>query len=137
MVSFRKLLMAHVGDSRGYLLRNGKLKPLTKDHSLVALWVERGKLSREEARVHPKSNVLHSHLGQEDDLDVDLGVYDLRAGDRILICSDGLWGEMPDEEIQTIVTRFPKPRNCVQQLVRAAYTGGGSDNTTVMIIDIP
>ena len=137
MVSFRKLLMAHVGDSRGYLLRNGSLKPLTKDHSLVALWVERGKLSREEARVHPKSNVLHSHLGQEDDLDVDLAVYDLKAGDRVIICSDGLWGEMPDEELEAIAVRFPKPKDCIQHLVRAAYASGGTDNTTVLVIDIP
>lgn len=137
MVSFRKLLIAHVGDSRGYLLRDGKLMAITKDHSLVALWVERGKLSREEARVHPKSNVLHSHLGQEDDLDVDLSVFDLKSGDRVLICSDGLWGEIPETEIGHIVCRFPKPKDCVQHLVRAAYAAGGSDNTTVMVVDIP
>ena len=137
MVSFRKLLMAHVGDSRGYLLRGGKLKPLTKDHSLVALWVDRGKLTREEARVHPKSNVLHSHIGQDDDLDMELNVFDLEAGDRVLICSDGLWGEVPEEELESIACRFPLPRDCVQHLVRKAYEAGGSDNTTVLIIDIP
>ena len=77
------------------------------------------------------------HLGQEDDLDVDLSVFDLKSGDRVLICSDGLWGEIPETEIGHIVCRFPKPKDCVQHLVRAAYAAGGSDNTTVMVVDIP
>jgi protein phosphatase len=136
-LAFRKLVVAHAGDSRAYRLRMGELTPITQDHSLVALWVERGKMSREEARVHPKSNVLHSHLGQEDDLEMDVEIHDVKSGDRLLFCSDGLWGEISETELKTILLRFPKPRDCVRQLVRAAYVSGGSDNITVLVVDVP
>ena len=64
-------------------------------------------------------------------------MYDLKSGDRVILCSDGLWGEIPETEIGRIVCRFPKPKDCVQQLVRAAFCAGGSDNTTVLVVDIP
>ena len=132
-----QLIVAHAGDSRAYLMRKGILSALTNDHSLVALWVERGKITEEEARVHPKANVLHNHLGQEDEVEVDVSTHALEAGDRLLLCSDGLWGEVLDHEIQEVLFRYPKPKDCVRKLVRIAYGHGGADNITVVIIDVP
>ena len=129
--------MANVGDSRGYLLRNGVLHQITKDHSLVQKMVERGRITPEEARHHPHSNILLRTVGTERDIDIDIFRIELEAGDRVLMCSDGLWGEVEDRDMETILNTYSDPRIASRELVRAAHHGGGKDNVTLMIVTIP
>ena len=129
--------MANVGDSRGYLLRNGVLHQITKDHSLVQKMVERGRITPEEARHHPHSNILLRTVGTERDIDIDIFRVELEAGDRILMCSDGLWGEVEDRDMESILSTYSDPRIASRELVRAAHHGGGKDNVTLMIVQIP
>jgi protein phosphatase len=129
-------LLANVGDSRCYRLRGDELEQLSEDDSLVWMMVERGKLTKEEARNHPKSNILLKHLGG-DDFDVEVARVDVRAGDRLLLCTDGLWGPVPDKRIGAVLRAMPDPREAALALVRAAHRGGGGDNVTVLVVDVP
>ena len=128
--------MANVGDSRGYLLRNGVLHQITTDHSLVQKMVERGRITPEEARHHPHSNILLRTVGTERDIDIDIFRVELESGDRVLICSDGLWGEVEDRDMESILNTYADPRIATRELVRAAHHGGGKDNVTLMIVQI-
>ena len=125
-----RLIIAQVGDSRAYLLHQGKLQQLTRDHSLVAMMVEAGQLTPEEARVHPRRSVITRALG------TDLYEIDVEAGDRLLLCSDGLHGMVEDPAIQAIMTRTADPQRCASQLVNEAIAAGGNDNVTVVVVDI-
>lgn len=127
--------VAHAGDTRVYLRRGPTLRRVTEDHSLVQAMVERGKVSPTEARLHPKANVLLNFLGQETDVDIDVEVIRTLRGDRWLICTDGLWGELADQEIRWELDNWSEPRRCVQKLVQSAIDVGGKDNVTVMVID--
>lgn len=129
--------MANVGDSRGYLLRNGVLHQITTDHSLVQKMVERGRITADEARHHPHSNILLRTVGTERDIDIDIFRVELESGDRIIICSDGLWGEVDDRDIESILNTYSDPRVATRELIRAAHHGGGKDNVTLMIVQIP
>jgi len=131
-----RAFLGNVGDSRGYLHRNGELQQVTIDHSLVQKMVERGRITAEEARHHPHANILLRTVGTERDIDVDVHPVLLKGGDRIMICSDGLWGEVEDEDISTILNTHPDPRVASRELVRAAHHGGGKDNITLMIIGV-
>lgn len=128
--------MANVGDSRGYLLREGQLHQVTKDHSLVQKMVERGRITAEEARHHPHSNILLRTVGTERDIDIDIFRVELEKGDKILMCSDGLWGEVEDRDMESILNTYTDPRIAARELVRAAHHGGGKDNVTLMIVTI-
>jgi len=128
--------MANVGDSRGYLLRNGSLHQVSKDHSLVQKMVERGRITQEEARHHPHSNILLRTVGTERDIDIDIFRVELEAGDKVLMCSDGLWGEVEDRDMESILNTYSDPRIAARELVRAAHHGGGKDNVTLMIVGI-
>jgi protein phosphatase len=128
--------LANVGDSRAYLLRNQSLHQVSRDHSLVQKMVERGRITHEEARTHPHSNILLRTVGTERDIDIDIFRVELEAGDRILMCSDGLWGEVEDRDIETIMNTYTDPRIASRELVRAAHHGGGKDNVTMMIVAI-
>jgi serine/threonine protein phosphatase PrpC len=130
-----RIRLAHVGDSRAYLLRGGELRPLTDDHTLVQLMVDRGEISSEEARVHPQRNVVTRVIGTEPEVVVDEGIIDLQAGDRVLLCSDGLTAMLDDEEIATILIESADPRIVADRLVRAANDAGGVDNVTVVLLD--
>ncbi|MFT4625560.1 MAG: serine/threonine protein phosphatase PrpC [Myxococcota bacterium] len=132
-----KVWIGHSGDSRAYLLRDGELRRLTEDHSMVAAMVAAGKITEAEARTHPKSNVLLSFLGNSEDLEPDIEGFDVDPGDRILMCSDGLWGELVDEDIERILGTDIDPRRSVNRLLRAANDAGGSDNVTAVVLDIP
>ncbi len=132
-----KGFVANVGDSRAYLFRSDELSQISEDHSLVGKMVERGKLTKEEARIHPHSNILLRTVGTERNIDIDVFPVDLQSGDRVLLCSDGLWGEIPDEKIGDILLNNPDPRTAVRELVHAAHLGGGKDNVTVMVIKAP
>ncbi len=130
-------LCANVGDSRGYLVRNGTLHQITRDHSLVARMVEQNRITAEEARNHPHSNILLRTVGTERNVDIDIFQVELEEGDRIVLCSDGLWGEVDDAEIEQICTSSDDNRAISRQLVRAAHMGGGKDNITVLVINVP
>jgi len=130
-----RAVMGNVGDSRGYLFREGDLEQVSVDHSLVQKMVERGRISAEEARTHPHSNILLRTIGTEREVDVDVHSLSLRDGDRTILCSDGLWGEVEDRDISNTLSTYSDPRVAARELVRLAHHGGGKDNVTLMIVD--
>ena len=130
-------LVANVGDSRGYLLRQKVLHQVTRDHSLVSRMVEQGRLTPEEARNHPHSNILLRTVGTEHNVDIDIFRVELEPGDQLMLCSDGLWGEVEDDTIEDILNHYDDPRVACRELTRAAHHGGGKDNVTVMIYQVP
>ncbi|MCB9762726.1 MAG: Stp1/IreP family PP2C-type Ser/Thr phosphatase [Alphaproteobacteria bacterium] len=129
-------LLANVGDSRGYLLRNGRLHQVSRDHSLVSKMVEQGRITAEEARTHPHSNILLRTVGTERDVEIDIFRLELENGDQFLLNSDGLWGEVEDADIENILNQYDDPRICARELIRAAHHGGGKDNITLMIASV-
>ncbi len=131
-----RLVIAQVGDSRAYLLHQGKLQQLTRDHSLVAMMVEAGQLTPEEARVHPRRSVITRALGTDPSVQPDLYEIDVQTGDRLLLCSDGLSGMVPDADIESIMNRTADPQRCASQLVNEAIAAGGNDNITVVVADV-
>jgi len=130
-----KLYLGHVGDSRAYLWRNGVLRLLTRDHSLVERMVSEGYISRLEARFHPQRNVILRALGVAGELEVDLDSLSIEPGDRMLLCSDGLTGPIEDDELEAVISGNPDPEVCCRALVDAANDRGGTDNISVIVID--
>jgi serine/threonine protein phosphatase PrpC len=130
------LLIANVGDSRAYLQRDDGLVQLTEDHSVVADLVREGRISEQEAEVHPQRNVVTRVLGVYDTIDVDLWPIDPVAGDRFLLCSDGLFNEVGADQISSVLRRLDDPTEAAAELVRLANEGGGRDNITVVIVDV-
>ena len=125
---------AHVGDSRGYLLRRGDLRRLTQDHSVVAEYVASGKLTEEEAENHPQRSLVTRALGLEFHLEVDEFEEPLEQGDRLLLCSDGLNVMIDDDHIRSLLGSGT-PEEAAWALIEAANTAGGHDNITVAIAD--
>jgi PPM family protein phosphatase len=129
--------IAHVGDSRAYLLRGGNLRPLTEDHSLVAELVRSGDLTRDQAAEHPQKNLITRALGAEEEVDVDTTALPVEAGDRILLCSDGLSDMVPEEQISEILADSPDdPETPARRLLTTALDAGGTDNVTVVVVDV-
>jgi PPM family protein phosphatase len=129
--------IAHVGDSRAYLLRSGTLRPLTEDHSLVAELVRSGDLTRDQAAEHPQKNLITRALGAEEEVDVDTAVLPVEAGDRILLCSDGLSDMVPEGQISEILADSPDdPETPARRLLSTALDAGGTDNVTVVVVDV-
>jgi PPM family protein phosphatase len=127
----------HVGDSRAYLIREGRLEQLTEDHSLVAELVRSGKLSPEEAETHPQRSVITRALGTDPDVDVDTFSIETLAGDLFMLCSDGLTSMVEDEVIlQTVEKNRGNLQTAANALIRAANKGGGEDNITVVFFEI-
>lgn len=131
-----RLHLGHVGDSRAYLLRDGDLRALTEDHTLVQRMVREGRLTPEQAGVHPQRSVLTRALGIEDDLEVDQTTVEVTAGDRLLLCSDGLTAMVDDEDIQKILVGEEDPQAASNALVEAANAAGGQDNITTIVLDV-
>jgi serine/threonine protein phosphatase PrpC len=129
------VFLAHVGDSRAYLLRAGAFRQLTEDHTLVNRMVRAGEITADEADVHPHRNVLTRALGTEPDVEVDEDEVALMEGDRLLLCSDGLFGMVTEDQIQAILENEPDPQHAVDRLVRAANRAGGVDNITALVLD--
>ncbi|MGV8042132.1 MAG: protein phosphatase 2C domain-containing protein [Thermoanaerobaculaceae bacterium] len=127
------LTLAHVGDSRAYLLRDGTLEQLTADHSWVHEQVLAGLLSEDAARSHPLKNVVTRALGGAQEPVVDVGVFDLKPGDQLLMCSDGLNTMLADEEILAVLQRGADVTRTVHQLIAEANRKGGLDNITVVL----
>ena len=129
--------ISHVGDSRAYLLRDGELKPITEDHSLVAELVRSGDLTRDEASEHPQKNLITRALGAEVEVEVDTTVLPIRSGDRFILCSDGLSDMIPETRMLDLLTFSPEgPEKAAQTLVSAALEAGGTDNVTVVVVDV-
>jgi protein phosphatase len=128
-----RLDVVHVGDSRAYLWRDGKLRQLTQDHSVVAELVRRGSITPEDAEHHPHRNVITRALGAEADVAVDTFSEYLRDGDVVLLCSDGLSSYVPEEEIATVLEEAVTLADAARALVRQANGAGGTDNVTVVL----
>ena len=128
--------LVHVGDSRAYLFRDGELRRLTDDHSWVQEQVNAGILSEDEAKSHPLKNVVTRALGGSPHVSVDLIEVPLREGDRFLLCSDGLTGMVPDEEIHGFLLTETAAESVVRRLVDLANERGGVDNITAIVIDV-
>ena len=129
--------IAHVGDSRAYLLRGGELRPVTEDHSLVAELVRSGDLTRDQAAEHPQKNLITRALGADEEVEVDTAVVPVEAGDRFLLCSDGLSDMIPETRIGEILADAPgDPEKPARRLVSAALDAGGADNVTVIVVDV-
>ena len=131
-----KLAVANVGDSRTYLLRDEELVQLTQDHSFVQEAVRTGQLTRSQAESHPRRSQLTRALGVGDDVDVDVDVVEPLTGDRLLLCSDGLWDEVGDEVITMVLNNHPDPEEAASKLVVWAKEAGGRDNITVIVLDV-
>lgn len=129
--------VAHVGDSRAYLVTDGNLELITRDHLLVRRLQELGQLTAQEADAHPQRNVLYRAIGQSDSLEVDAATRRLPPSARLLLCSDGLWGVIGDEAIREIATKYPDPQEACDQLVAAANANSGPDNITVVLVQMP
>ena len=129
-------LIGQVGDSRAYVLRDGALKQLTKDHSYVQEQVDAGYLSPEEARTHPYSNVITRCVGANVDVVPDVYLGSLRSGDVYLIASDGLTGMIEDEDLLRMMLKGQTPQQLAEDLVSEANRRGGLDNVTVIIVRI-
>ncbi len=130
------LAVANVGDSRVYRYSVGDLDQLTDDHSLVADLVREGSLSPEEAAVHPQRNIVTRVLGVNERVPVDTLTVEPMAGDRYLLCSDGLFNEVPEGRISSVLRRAEDPAVAADELVRLAVEGGGRDNVTVVVVDV-
>ncbi|MEK7682878.1 MAG: protein phosphatase 2C domain-containing protein [Chloroflexota bacterium] len=132
-----QVTIGHVGDSRAYILSNGEAKVITRDHSLVKRLEELGQLTEAEAATHPQRNVLYKAIGQGANLEVDVLTHPVPRNGFLMICSDGLWGVVSDEEIQRITWGADHPQTACDELVRAANAAGGPDNITVILVYFP
>lgn len=131
-----RVLVANVGDSRTYILRNGVLNRITTDHSYVQELVNEGVITAEDARKHPQKNIVTRALGIDRYVAVDVFSHDVQPGDRFLLCSDGLVDEVADADIAHILTSHSSPVDASTALVNAANDAGGRDNTTVIVVDV-
>ena len=132
-----KVALAHIGDSRIYLFRDGELKQVTTDHTFVQRLVDTGRITEEEALTHPRRSVLMRVLGDVDSSpEIDTWTLETMPGDRWLICSDGLSGVVKQEAIQNVLTHVDSPKTAADRLVRASLDAGAPDNVTVVIVDI-
>jgi PPM family protein phosphatase len=136
LVAGNTAYVANVGDSRAYWIENGSITQITKDHSLVAKLVDAGKLTKEEARNHPKSNLLYRTIGTDEHIKVDTFQKKLNPGGHLVLCTDGLWGEVSDEDVHQVIRSSADARSAGEELVRLANTQGGKDNITVVVVKV-
>jgi len=132
----RRAYIANVGDSRAYLFREGTLHQVSVDHSFVQKLVERGRITQDQARNHPQSNMLLRSLGTDPNVEIDLFRVEVEPGDRLLLCTDGLWGEVEDADMASILSHYADPRMAARELVRASHQGGGKDNCSLIIVAV-
>ena len=128
--------VAHVGDSRVYLLHGGMLVRITHDHSYVEELVDAGEITADEARVHPSRSIITRALGSDPDMYADHFTLDVSIGDRVILCSDGLSSMVPDKQIEELAVSTVTPQAAADTLVSAALTAGGHDNVTVVVVDV-
>ena len=128
--------IANVGDSRVYWIENGSITQITEDHSLVAKLVSTGKMTKAEARNHPKSNLLYRTIGTDEEIRVDTFTKKIEKGGSLLLCTDGLWGELSDEEIHGICSTEKDSEKICAKLLRMANEKGGKDNVTAVVVKV-
>ena len=131
-----KMSVAHVGDSRIYLLRRGTIVRVTHDHSYVEELVDSGQITADEARTHPSRSIITRALGSDPDMYADHFSLEVSNGDRVILCSDGLSSMIPDSEIEALAVSSATPQQAADNLVAAALTAGGLDNVTVVVVDV-
>jgi serine/threonine protein phosphatase PrpC len=132
-----QVLFAHVGDSRGYIITDEGIEQVTRDHSLVQRLKELGQISDEEAAVHPQRNVIYKAIGNSEDLEVDIISRRLSPGAILLLCSDGLWGQVNNIQMTQIVQEGDRLQAAAEALVAAANMAGGPDNITAVLVQYP
>lgn len=129
-------LVGNIGDSRAYCWRRDRLNQITRDHSFVQDLIEAGAVDAAEARRHPQRNLVTRALGLDEGVEADFWVRPVRPGERFLLCSDGLTGELTDEEIAAEMALGDPPADTVERLVRMAVEAGGRDNVTAVVVDV-
>jgi PPM family protein phosphatase len=135
MVIGDQVTVSHVGDSRAYFMfPDGRTQVVTQDHSLVRRLQDLGQIDEKEASIHPQRNVLYRALGQSEPFRPDINTHTLPASGYMLICSDGLWGSVTDDEISEIVRSAPSPTMACHKLIEAANAGGGPDNISAILV---
>jgi PPM family protein phosphatase len=135
MIIGDQVTVSHVGDSRAYFMfSDGRTQVVTQDHSLVRRLQDLGQIDEKEASIHPQRNVLYRALGQSEPFRPDINTHTLPAAGYLLICSDGLWGTVPDEEISEIVHSAPNPVIACHNLIEAANASGGPDNISAILV---
>ncbi len=132
-----QLTIGHVGDSRAYVILNDELKVITRDHTFVERLVEMGEVTQEEANNHPQRHVLYRAIGQGESLEVDVFTHPIPHGGMLLVCSDGLWGVVPEDRILSIVKKANHPQEACDELIQAANQNGGPDNITAVLVRFP
>ncbi|PYC87553.1 protein phosphatase [Streptomyces tateyamensis] len=128
--------LVHVGDSRAYLLREGVLTQITQDHTWVQRLVDEGRITPEEAETHPQRSLLMRALDGRGQVEPDLSIREVRAGDRYLICSDGLSGPVSHQTLEETLGSYYAPESTIQELIQLALRGGGPDNITCVVADV-
>ncbi len=129
------IYIANVGDSRAYYIREGKIQQITEDHSLVSEQVKAGMISANDARAHKLKNIITRSVGYQEEVDIDVLKKEVRPGDKILLCSDGLSNLVEDREIEEIVDKYDLQEAC-EKLINAANGRGGDDNITVVLLQV-
>lgn len=137
LVLGEQVVLSHVGDSRAYIITPDTFEQVTRDHSLVQRLKELGQITADEAAVHPQRSVLYKAVGQGEDLEVDVISRRLPPGSALLLCSDGLWGPVPDHKILETVRHVSNPQAVCETLVAAANAAGGPDNITAVMVQLP
>jgi protein phosphatase len=137
VIDTKRAVIGHVGDSRAYLLRHGRLQSLTRDHTIVEELVDRGVIPADEAERHPYKNVLSRNLGAKPETRVDVVELEIKPGDRLMLCSDGLYGYASTEAIQYLLGSGDAPENVARDLIDLALRGGGGDNVSTIVIEAP
>ena len=132
-----QVTIGHVGDSRAYFITEDNIQQLTRDHSLVQELVDTGTITEEEAATHPQRNVLWNAMGKAIDVKVDVATHSIPRDGYLMLCSDGLWGVVPDEEIQGTILQAGNPQQASEALVAAANAAGGPDNITCVTAYFP
>jgi protein phosphatase len=133
-----QVTVAHVGDSRAYFVfPDGRMQAITRDHSLVRRLIELGQITEKEAMVHPQRNVLYRALGQSEPFEPDVSTFPLPRPGYLMLCSDGLWGVVPEIEIFNIITKSANPSVACRDLIKAANDAGGPDNISVILVYYP
>lgn len=135
LVIGRRLYVAHIGDSRAYLLKDEKLKQVTTDHSYVRRLQDAGQLTEEEAAIHPQRNMLYKAVGQGGELEIDTFTQSLPQAGKLMLCSDGLWGLVPDKIAQEILLDSLPLEEMADNLIDLALKAGGHDNISVVLVD--
>ena len=133
LIADHSAYVAHVGDCRVYYLADGKAEQITRDHSLVRRLVDLGEISPQEALSHPQRNLLYRALGQEVDLEVDTYFRRLAKGSCLVVCSDGLWNNVSQEEMSEVIAEAPTPQEACNRLIDRANDVGGEDNITIVL----